>query len=335
MTMGYNLDHIRKSVRQGILHLIGTAEKPIGEKIKVLYIAGAARSGSTLIDNLLGQMDGFFAGGEIQHIWKRGVLDNRLCGCGSPFWQCKTWSAIIQNNLGRVDKAEVLEWHQTKKRLTRVRRIFYFLFRSKKHQYSELKPFLDILKSLYHAIAAETECRVIVDSSKSPLYLCLLRLIPALDVYVIHLTRDPRAVGYSWMTPKPTRDPNAAPEMHVSNLYNSSLRWNTRNFIIELMIREMPGRFVQVRYEDFMNQPRHTLERILSILNETPMKLPFITETSFHQSANHLVAGNPSRLDTKQIVEINEDVRWKKRMSTWDKFVVSILTFPMRLYYKY
>ena len=36
-----------------------------GERVKVLYIAGSGRSGSTILDRILGQLDGFFSVGEL------------------------------------------------------------------------------------------------------------------------------------------------------------------------------------------------------------------------------------------------------------------------------
>ena len=39
------------------------------DKIKVLYIAGNGRSGSTLLGVLLGQIPGFFNVGEVRRVW--------------------------------------------------------------------------------------------------------------------------------------------------------------------------------------------------------------------------------------------------------------------------
>jgi hypothetical protein len=33
--------------------------------VKVLYILGGSRTGSTIVDNVLNEVDGFFSGGEI------------------------------------------------------------------------------------------------------------------------------------------------------------------------------------------------------------------------------------------------------------------------------
>ena len=37
----------------------------MSERVKVLYIVGMGRSGSTILANSLGEVDGFFSAGEI------------------------------------------------------------------------------------------------------------------------------------------------------------------------------------------------------------------------------------------------------------------------------
>ncbi len=67
---------------------------------KVLLIAGASRGGSTLIDRLLGQLDGFQSTGELAHIWRRGLLKNQRCGCGVPFRKCRFWRDVLECGAG-------------------------------------------------------------------------------------------------------------------------------------------------------------------------------------------------------------------------------------------
>ena len=62
---------------------------------KVLYIAGWGRSGSTILDNVLGQVDGFFSAGELMFLWRRGLIEGRLCGCGRPLRDCDVWMHIL------------------------------------------------------------------------------------------------------------------------------------------------------------------------------------------------------------------------------------------------
>ena len=69
--------------------------RPNGDPgVKVLYIGGLGRSGSTLLDRMLGQLPGFFSAGEIRDLWQRGLRENALCGCGAPFKECEVWTRV-------------------------------------------------------------------------------------------------------------------------------------------------------------------------------------------------------------------------------------------------
>ena len=60
-------------------------ESTVDQQLKVLYIAGEGRSGSTILGNILSQIDGFFSVGEMHHIWDRGFIENWRCSCGATF----------------------------------------------------------------------------------------------------------------------------------------------------------------------------------------------------------------------------------------------------------
>ena len=56
-----------------------------GPPLRVVYIAGAGRSGSTLFARILGQAAGFCYVGEMKYFWENGSVKNELCTCGSAF----------------------------------------------------------------------------------------------------------------------------------------------------------------------------------------------------------------------------------------------------------
>ena len=64
---------------------------------KIILIAGHSRSGSTLLDRLLGEMDGFVTVGELRCLWIRGLIDDQLCGCGVAFQSCDHWQDIVND----------------------------------------------------------------------------------------------------------------------------------------------------------------------------------------------------------------------------------------------
>src|SRR5918996_2767955 len=58
--------------------------------VKTLYILGMTRSGSTILENVLGNVPGFFAAGEIHWLW-RSLVAGVPCGCRRPIDDCPVW----------------------------------------------------------------------------------------------------------------------------------------------------------------------------------------------------------------------------------------------------
>ena len=77
--------------------------------VSVLYIAGPGRSGSTLLDTMLGQIDGFVSVGELRNLWARGLGDGWPCGCGAAVRDCPFWSSVLTEAFGSVDAVSVEE----------------------------------------------------------------------------------------------------------------------------------------------------------------------------------------------------------------------------------
>ena len=70
-------------------------------RLKVLYLLGSSRTGSTLLDNILGEFDGFFSAGEVRFLWRR-LLENRRCGCGQPIGGCEVWDPSSGRSWARI-----------------------------------------------------------------------------------------------------------------------------------------------------------------------------------------------------------------------------------------
>src|SRR5947209_18950727 len=78
---------------------------------RVLYIGGLGRSGTTLLERILGELPSACALGEVVHLWRRGIIDNERCGCGVPFGDCEFWRGVGDaafGGWGEVDVPRVL-----------------------------------------------------------------------------------------------------------------------------------------------------------------------------------------------------------------------------------
>src|SRR5262245_3149749 len=73
------------------------------DPLKVIYISGIGRSGSTLLGRVLGHAPGFAPLGEGYGIWTRGVEQNEPCSCGARFRECPLWQDVYQQSFGGFD----------------------------------------------------------------------------------------------------------------------------------------------------------------------------------------------------------------------------------------
>jgi Sulfotransferase family len=296
---------------------------------RVLYIAGWGRSGSTILDNVLGQVDGFFSAGELMYLWRRGLLEGRLCGCGTPVRDCEVWTRVLARAYPRgVDPHDLL---RLESRSARTRHLPLHLARRRPGGVA----YRDSLGALYDAIGSETGCRTIVDSSKSPSYGRVLATVDGLDVRVVHLVRDPRAVAYSWVRRKLQRDdPQRVRSMRSHGPAASSLYWNLLNESTRLLWQNEAGRHLLVRYEDFVARPQPTVDAIVRFAGESPQALPWTASGELELEPTHTVSGNPSRFD-HGTVALRADVEWQQKLTQRARRVVDAITFPFRGRYGY
>jgi hypothetical protein len=302
--------------------------------VKVLYIAGSGRSGTTLVDRILGQLDGFFSGGELHNVWERGVLANRKCGCGLPFSRCSTWQAILGRAFDGPGGVDARRMATLGRKSTGPRRIPSVLARGVQPADPGMASYRETLLRLYQAVSRETGCRVLVDSSKSPLYAEQLRTLPGVELYLLHLVRDPRATAHSFGRKKKLPDFGDERLMQRQPPLVSSRRWALSQTVTELLWRGRPDRYLRVRYEDFVRDPKATIWRITTLVDEAPPELPFLSETTVRLRPTHSVSGNPSRFTTGN-VEVRADDEWMYLMRRTDRMLVTALTMPLLLYYRY
>lgn len=303
-------------------------------KVKVLYVAGWGRSGSTILDNVLGQLDGFFSVGELSYVWDRNVIENRICGCGRPFRECPVWTGVMEAAFGGMDGVDAREMIRLRDRGARTRHVPLML--APRVGRTVIKGRLDWyprnLGNLYRAIRDVTGSRVIVDSSKLPSYGYALGLVPEVDLYVVHLVRDPRAVAHSWQRKMVLPDTGTLMTRHGS--LQSPLIWDAWNAATEVLLGRPAGRYMRLRYEDFVEKPREAVGRILELVGEEVPKLPFVSEREVELGTTHTVSGNPSRFRTGT-VELRADEEWRRSMKTSDERIVSALSWPLRARYGY
>ncbi len=313
------------------------SRKPHGQKmtnrIKVLYIAGQGRSGSTILGNTLGQIEGLAHVGELLEIWGILASGRVICGCGVPVVDCNMWEDVLKEAYGGRDEsliAQMLEFRNLEARDRACLRAL--ISRNTQTLRRHLAKPLAELERLYRAIQRVFKCEVIVDSSKRSMYAYILQLADGIDPYVLHLTRDPRASAYSFLS-KRVYDGRLIWTGDMNPL-DASLRWNFQNTCIEGLRKRFRHPALHVRYEDFIANPRRSLQSILTFVGETRTSVPLHDEHSLNLELQHTVSGNPSRFVTGQ-VKLRENDSWKTEMKKRDQLLVTAVTWPLLARYGY
>ena len=289
---------------------------------RVLYVAGTGRSGSTLLARILDQTDGVFAAGELRYVWQRGLLENRLCGCGELFSHCPFWTEVMARAFGGdadVDARRVLADQRALTRLRQVPRILTIGARPTPAEY------LRTLSRLYRAVAEVSGSEVVVDSSKLPSYGFVLAQVPDLDVRFVHLVRDPRGAAYSWTRRKSSPDSDTG--MQRMSVLKSASLWLAWNASAPAMFRD-PSRYRVIRYEDLVDRPRDVIDQILTFVGREGNDTPFVGERTVSLERSHTVAGNPNRLQSGR-VELREDQTWRTALGRPRESLVTAVTTPL------
>jgi SAM-dependent methyltransferase len=303
--------------------------------VSVVFIGGYARTGSTLLDRLLGQIQGFESFGEVRHVWDRGFLGNQLCGCGAPFRDCPFWREVVDVAFGGFERVNALEISTLKGSVDgfwNIPRILTGGWTASHRR--QVGGYREALASLYSGMQRVSGARYLVDSTKDPQHAYMLRSIPGFDVRFVHLVRDSRPVAFSWGRVR--RRPEVFWESRDMPRYpalRSALAWDLAN-VAAGATRRLGFPYVLVRYEDLVQDPRAELTRILSGLDLGSDRLTYLKPGVARLGIAHTVAGNPLRFQRGEI-EIRPDDEWLDRMRPSRRAVVTCLTWPLLERYGY
>lgn len=300
---------------------------------KVLFIAANSRSGSTILDRLLAQIDGAFTAGELRYIWQRSFIENQLCGCHSKFDECSVWKRIVEHaSLDSGFAGRMSDIARYVDRFKQIPRITQPLFRTRSFE-TDLAEYIEGIRRIYDAIQQTVQPEFIIDSSKSPNYAMILRLVPGIDVHFVHLVRDCRAVAYSRMNVK------KRPEIHwkeeytaVTSPYKTALQWNIINHALGLLQRN--SSYSLVRYEDFISNPQYEVMKIAGEIGKKNVDISFIDGSAASLKADHTLSGNPMRFTVGDI-ELRLDERWKNGLSAKHRRAIEYISRSALKRYRY
>jgi hypothetical protein len=222
------------------------------DPVKVVYVMGAAHSGSTILGVALGNCAEFFYAGEVEE-W--------LVNGGEPDYggteRTRFWRAVRE----QVSGAEDLFGTQVNRCLERSSALFRV---GRWRQRRRLRGrFRRVTGQLYEVIARTSGARHIVDTSVFPLRARELKALTEIELYLVFLVRDPQGVVASELRGIHRQD---RAERHLRTLTTNLNLWLT-NLVSLLVFQGHPReRRLFVRHEDFLAEPAGVLRAILELV---------------------------------------------------------------------
>jgi len=286
---------------------------------KILYIAGYGRSGSTVLDVILGNHPQIASVGEITYLLEEWHDSDQQCACGRPYKECAFWGALADTIDLSVDMQEMIR--KVEERRSTIPTLFSWLHPNINESYRVFN------QQLFSYIRERSGKSVVVDSSKSArdaaLRFYALSEIANLDVYVIHLVRDGRAVvescvrkGSNWALEGRQREPRL-PGLRATVGWTLANTWTlglARRYV-------SPGRYLRVQFGDLISTPAFVLERIGDFIGMEVDMLVERVERDAIFSVGHNVGGNRLRLkehirlQTRETAREEYNLNWHHRLA--------------------
>ncbi|NMC21299.1 MAG: sulfotransferase [Thermogutta sp.] len=317
---------------------------------RVVFILGTGRSGSTVLDLLLGAHPDIQGVGELCNVVRGGWIGGQYCSCGRRTPECDFWQAVREQwrqESGGADPRHyeyLLQAFEQRRlsalRLAWTRRPDHLTLPARSG--AEFRDYAEQTAALFRAIAAVSGRSIIVDSSKNPVRaLALLRMdrdLGRIDLRLIHLVRDVR--GFAWSNRKSFRKDEAKGVQADTSgraIWRSALAWVFVNLASDYVRRGHDRRrTLLLKYEDLTSRPENALQALAGVVGVTADPWLEMLHAATPLRPGHVVAGNRVRMERE--IRLRPDLEWQSRLSPADKRVCWMLAgwkaalygYPMR-----
>lgn len=291
---------------------------------------GSGRSGSTILDILLGNHPEIESVGELINVSHSGWVDSEAtrspyCSCGELMSKCPFWSSV-KHEWRKRTYTNVENYQLLQESFERYRRLPRLLW-EQHNPSSRFLAYCDATESLFKAIRTVSKRNVILDSSKSPVRALALSMNPEIDLRLLHLIRDERGVA---MSQKKAFDRNdkagLSRETMGRPVWKSIGLWTTFNLLSEVPKRQLsPGKTLRTRYEDLAINPTHELHRVGQLVQANMETILSMAQEETVLDVGHNVGGNRLRM-TEDIRFLPDSENWRDKLSTKEQRMSWLLT---------
>ena len=301
-------------------------------RTKLVYILAASHSGSTLTAMLLNAHPQMITTGELK-LSNISAADDYMCSCRSLLTECDFWSDVARRMQNEGIRFDPFDAHTG---LDAIEGAYVQRLLRPLHRGPLLESIRDAMLTmspkwrkqlpewqrrnlvLMDSVQSSANARYVVDSSKTAVRLKYLLGIDELDVRVVRLVRDGRAVALTYMDASNYADASdpglrgggSGKQVHARLAMADAARlWMRSNQEAEEVLRTVSqDAQLRITYEELCSDT----DTVIASINEF-LDLPHSDNYKDFRSAPHHVIGNGMRLDSSS--EIRLDDRWKEVLS--------------------
>lgn len=291
----------------------------------IVYVAGYGRSGSTLLDIILGIHADCFGAGELRslfHCMQSGIA----CSCGRRIPNCPVWSEVAPEALRKLvsgDIGRAVYVTDANEALISRRR--------------DSDTYTRLWTEVFRRVSDVTGKKAVVDSSKSDraTYRRVRLLLDrgGMPVSILHLVRDPRAIMWSMVRGSNRRLEADQQARLPGGMARGLFSWIWINMSLDGLARRRPSLpMMRVRYEDLVDEPSAALHSIGAHLD---LDMGIVLErlsSAAALDAGHGIAGN--RMRRAGPIVLRHDREWEKKLPRAAR-AVSLLALPLMKRYGY
>ena len=268
------------------------------KKNKIIYIVSDSRSGSTLLEFILSQSDIVSSIGEVHHLdshlneEKWGTQWDWQCSCGDKISQCSFWRKVLDDlkvkGFPEIRNTEFIRQNSNP-----------LSFGNSTYKVDGNFDFtLRLLQEIYSSVLHIDETEVVIDSSKNIHQFRALHENSDMDLNLIFIVRDIRAVVLS------KRKWQVKYGQKLTNLFVLLFMTKFKYFMQRRVYSQIcKSKRIFIKYENLANYSKDTISEINKQFNIPQFNVP---EYMIRQD-NHSIGGTPNRMKKK----IQLDNSWR------------------------
>jgi len=278
---------------------------------RIIYILGSGRSGTSLLEIMLGNNSRIFNCGELNRFPARNGYPPVKSPDSTDY---KFWLKIREKVVENFDLKHQAHLHKKFEYHFGLIKRFFGLFDP-----SEYRLYQDFIAKIFNEVYQSTGCPIITDSSKYPSRALSLSETLTFDVSYIYIKRNPVSVVRSFAK-KDIEQPS-------KNWLMANAYYFIVNFLCSIVYRKLAKRHktMIIKYEELIQNPLQTLMDIEKILDLSFDLLKDKIKNNEEIKVGNLFDGNRIRLKPTILLQSKGSSENKK---LWD-LITLLVNYPV------